>query len=186
MKDLNLLPQEYQGKSPAGHWFVLFLILCLSVWPVVNYGFLKPLRTRSEKKQLLTSARTQTGQPSVLEKDYEQQQAKLEEWQDRISAFHEMEEEAPQSWRNRCDVLMDSLPHGVSIQEITCDGTTVVVSGSSPDEVLLAEYLRNLKDSGFFSEVRMERILYRDNKEVAFHLYLYGILDFRKTKEETS
>ncbi len=183
MKDLNLLPREYQGKPPAGHWFVLFLILCLSVWPVVNYGFLNPLRTRSEKKQLV-SARAPTGQPSVLEKDCEAQQAKLEEWQDRVAAFREMEEEAPQSWRDRCDVLMNSLPHGVSIQEITCDGTTVVVSGSSPDDVLLAKYLRNLKDNGSFAEVRMERILYRDNREVAFHLY--GILDFQKTKEETS
>ena len=170
MKDINLLPREYQRKSPSRFRIALSIILCLSIGPVVKYGFLEPLRIREEKMQLLVSLEAETGRFSGLEEDYGQQQTGLEELQNRVLAFQEMEERSPQYWQDVFRTLVDSLPTGASIRDFTCDDTLIAVSGSCRNDVTSTEYLRNLKSSGYFSDVRMERILYRSGNEISFSL----------------
>ena len=170
MKEFNLLPREYQRESPNRSRIVVSVILCLLIWPTGKYGFWKPMETRKEKMRQLASYEEIVEQLPGLEEDFERKQAEAEELRSRIGAFQEMEDASPQHWQSICDTLMDSLPAGASLQELTCDGTRFLISGNCSYDTVSTEYLRNLKNSGVFSDVRMEKILYGGDKAVSFQL----------------
>jgi Tfp pilus assembly protein PilN len=170
MRDINLLPGEYKRKLPNRYLFPFMLVLCLSIWPAVQYGFLVPAETREKKAQHLAFLKEETGKLPDLDENIKEQKAGLEELQNRMLAFQEMEEGSPQHWQDILCTLTGSLPAGTSIQDFTCDNASILLSGISSSDVSSAQYMRNLQDSGFFTEVRMEKILYQNNGEINFFM----------------
>jgi Tfp pilus assembly protein PilN len=170
MKNINLLPVKYQ-KKPINRRLLLLIVVCsLSIWPVYNYCFLRYTSIRSEKASQRALLKQKTEQLPELEDNIVQQQADLEELENRVAEFLEMERRAPQYWLDVLAALVNSLPQNVIIQNFTCDSVSIQLSGTSTRDINSTKYLRNLKNSGLFSDVRLDKVIYRSNNEVSFQL----------------
>lgn len=170
MKSINLLPVQYQKKSVNKRLLLLIVILNLSIWPVYQYGFLRYTTLRTEKASQSALLKQQVGQLPDLDINITEQQAVLEELGNRVSAFLEIERRVPRYWLDVLSVLMNSLPQNVIIDNFTCDSMSIQLTGTSSNDINSAIYLRNLKSSGLFSDVRMDKVIYRSSEEVSFQI----------------
>jgi Tfp pilus assembly protein PilN len=170
MRDINLLPREYRKKPASRYLFLIVLLLCLSVWPAVRFGYLLPLEIKTEKAQQLASLQTEADKLPELEESCEAHKTDLEKLQRRVLAFKKMEESSPQYWQGVLRALTESLPAGTSIRDFSCDNHSILLSGISSSDIASAQYLRNLQNSRFFADVRMENIQYTKKEEISFHL----------------
>lgn len=184
MMEMNLLPKEYR-KKPVSRFLLLFiLLLCLAIWPAVKLGYYLPLDIKAEKAKQLASLKAETNLLPEMEENYELQMADLEGLHKRVLAFQRMEESSPEFWQNVMQVLTESLPYGTTIKDFTCDNDTIKLTGTSSSDINSAKYLRNLQNSGLFSDVCMENIQYSNKGEVRFYLSCNLVSD-EVEKEET-
>ena len=93
-----------------------------------------------------------------------------------------MEMGTPANWYNILETFVTSLPLDTYIISFVCDNTTILISGTSSDDLTSAYFLRNLKDSKVFTDVAMERITYQTtNNKISFQLRC--TLDYGESEE---
>lgn len=170
MMDMNLLPKEYQKKPASRYLLLLALLLCLSAWPAARFGYFLPLDIKAKKEQQLAGLQAEADKLPELEENYEVQKAELEKLQNRLLAFQKIEESSPRYWQAVLRALTESLPAGSTIQSFSCDNNSIILSGISCSDTDSAQYMRNLQNSGFFADVRLENIQYTNKREINFHL----------------
>lgn len=60
------------------------------------------------------------------------------------------------------------MPYKTSLDQISCDNDVIILSGTSIDDKTSAKYLRSLKETGYFGEVRMLKVIYQQDGKVHF------------------
>lgn len=182
MKDINLLPPvQYKGLAK---WIIypVVIFIPLLIWSVINYGFIRPLNERRDEQELLASMELESDDISLLDLDYTNIQEGYEDLKVRAMSFEEMEMGTPANWYNILETFVTSLPLDTYIISFVCDNTTILISGTSSDDLTSAYFLRNLKDSKVFTDVAMERITYQTtNNKISFQLRC--TLDYGESEE---
>lgn len=168
MKDFNLLPVEYRKEQFTRKKLIIIVLLIFALVFIVRYGCLIPLQKEKDVQNQLTALKQDTIKFPELEEQYTHQEEELEGLQQRLLSFREIEEHTPLYWRNVINSLLESLPVSSLLNQFTCDSTTLILSGTCPNDKASADYLRNLTESGYFSEIRMDKIVYQQNNEVNY------------------
>lgn len=168
MTNFNLLPSEYQKKNFPLRRILLFISLALLLIVLIKLSFIEPVQRKKQTLQQLALIKEKTGGYSDLGEEQLQQLSDMEELEQRILAFQEMEEGTPRYWKNVLDTLIKTLPQNSTLNHFTCDSNALILAGVCRDDRTSAAYLLNLKDSGCFSQVYMEKIVYQQEGEVHF------------------
>ncbi len=168
--NFNLLPPEYRKKPNILRRIVLVIISALLLWPIIEYGILRPVNAKSESQKQLSLLEEKTAGYNSLEEEEEYQLSQLEEMEQRMRNLQQMDECTPLYWYKILEILTQTLPSGCSLNHFTCNDNIILLSGTSKNDKISAVYLRNLQNSNFFSEVRTEKIVYQQNDEASFTL----------------
>lgn len=168
MKEVNLLPSEYRSKPITLKSTLLVLFITLLLGIIVKFAYIDLIHEDKEGQQALDMLKKEVLDLPELEEKYAQQNEILEELSQRLLAFRAMEENTPEYWRGVLSIIIESQPQGSWLTQFTCDNTSLLLSGHCPNDKASATYLRNLVDSGYFEEAKIEKILYQQNDEVIY------------------
>ncbi|HHU49089.1 MAG TPA: PilN domain-containing protein [Clostridiales bacterium] len=168
MTDFNLLPLEYRKKTIAARSLLLIVLLILLLFVIIKYAFLVPIQNKREALNKLTLLKEETTGYSDLDEVLLHQHSGSDELKQRIYAFREMEDGTPQYWKSILDTIINCLPGNSCLNHFNCDNNIILLTGTSKNDKTSVVYLRSLKDSGCFSEVRMLKIMYQQPEEVHF------------------
>ena len=103
-----------------------------------------------------------------LEEEYDKRQNLLYELHARLDSLKELEISTPLYWQDVLKAIEDSMPPGSTLNQFTCDNTTILLSGTCLYDKISVKYLRNLKENGYFSDVRMEKLVYGQGGKVDY------------------
>ncbi len=168
MREINLLPNEYRSKPITLKNILLIVFLVLLIGIIVKYAYIDLIQKDRVGQQTLTSLKKEALDLPELEEKYTQQNEVLKELSQRILAFRAMEENTPEYWQGVLNTIIESQPQGSRLTQFTCDNTSILLSGTCPNDKTSATYLRNLIDSGYFEEAIIEKILYQQDDEVIY------------------
>ncbi|HHY82294.1 MAG TPA: PilN domain-containing protein [Clostridiales bacterium] len=170
MKEINLLPPEYRKKPKTARNIIIAAIFLILLLPIARFAFMEPMNAKKQAEQLLKSYQGKIAEGSDLEDNHAQDLNYLEELEARLLEFNEIEEGTPLYWQNMLDILVKYLPSDTILNDFNCSNNSILISGTAKSDRDSAEYMRNLNSSGFFSDVCMEKIVYKNNDEITFHL----------------
>ena len=168
MRDLNLLPQEYRRKPFTLKMLLTILLSAAIIVLFVQYAYLDPvLKEKVSYRQLMELLKKTEAMP-VIEEEYALQQSLLEDVKHRATIMQEMEESTPLYWHRMLGSLNECLPQGAFLNQFTCDQQTLLLSGICLNDMISTQYLRNLEETGYFHQVRMEKIVYQQDNRVIY------------------
>lgn len=170
VKDINLLPPEYRKKPQTLRNTLIIVIILLLLFPITKYAFVEPINIKNQKTDLLRSLQSEFIKTTEVDAEYAQDLNMLEDIDQRLMELDEIKAGDPHYWQDVLIALVQSLPDKSSIDSFKCDSSSILVSGTSPNDRVSAQYMRSLKNTGYFSEVYVEKILYKSNDEVNFHI----------------
>jgi Tfp pilus assembly protein PilN len=168
MHDINLLPTEYGRKTHTIKSIILLLLAIFAFLLFVIFGIINPIKKRDEYRQQKELIQQREHSLSELEEKYIEDQNVLEELHERLESLSDLKVSTPIYWYKILKTINRSLPQGTSLNQFTCDSTTILLYGSCTHDKLSATYLRNLKNKTYFSEVRIEKLIYHQNDKVDF------------------
>ena len=168
--NINLLPPEYRKKPITVRKMVLIITALLLLIPIIKYGFIRPVSIKNQKETLLSNLREEIEDSNDLDAGYAEDISKLEQLEQRLMELNEINIGNPLYWKNVLLEIIKDLPGNSGIDSFKCDSSSILISGTSPSDKESAEYMRRLKRSGYFSDVYVEKITYKYNREVNFYI----------------
>jgi type IV pilus assembly protein PilN len=143
------MPESKKGAKP-GIGNLIFLVLVLAL--AGSYFFQKKAMTR--ENQLLTQAREEKGKYQyVIAKldELQKQKASLEKKIGLINLLKSQQDLAVRIM----DELSRGLPEWVWLNEVTTDSKNIQVKGNALSNNLVADFIANLENSGYFENVNL-------------------------------
>jgi len=160
--DLNLLPARHRPKRPSVAslltWVLLIALLAmlLPAWQWFNQQALAYQTTATEAGQLAQALQggTQGEDLDAMATEAAGLQARADELEAALAGVGLRR----LTWSEALPQVLDHTPAGIAYIEIIDHGDTVVLEGSSIDEVLPLALVENLTGLGIFAGVRLEAL----------------------------
>jgi Tfp pilus assembly protein PilN len=168
MTDFNLLPMEYRKRSLSVRNVILTTLSILFFATILIFAFWLPIQKKNIAYQKLTMLKEKTVDGSGFDEALLLEQTNVEELEERIISFRKINEGTPGYWKEIFETLYKCMPYKTSLDQISCDNDVIILSGTSIDDKTSAKYLRSLKETGYFGEVRMLKVIYQQDGKVHF------------------
>ena len=151
--DINLLTlRKYAAETGKNRSFVLFAILFATL---LLAGIVLPERARSEAKQKLSGLEHTLSFATVTQESLDEKMRNAAHIGSQLSDLDIL-------YASRSDILLylsaieKSRPITVDIASLSFSGNLLNIHGTAPDDMTVATFCQNLRDTGPFASVLLE------------------------------